>query len=104
MPDEVLRNPRLPKAFAPRREWDVAISDGPAERLGEDARIVVQIGRFRPRQIVDLSDMRCGVVEDRRYRTRHVNGRDRRGLAAAHRQLQLVGGPPAGGGEEKKEA
>jgi hypothetical protein len=32
MPDEVLRKPRLPKAFAPRREWDVAISDGPAER------------------------------------------------------------------------
>ena len=50
--DDVLRIPRLPKAFAPRREWDVAISDGPAERLGEDARIVVQIGRFRPRQIV----------------------------------------------------
>src|SRR5579864_4762350 len=40
VPDEVLRKPRLPKAFAPRREWDVAISDGPAERLGEDARIV----------------------------------------------------------------
>jgi hypothetical protein len=73
MPDEVLRKPRLPKAFAPRREWDVAISDGPAERLGEDARIVVQIGRFWPRQIVDLSDMRCGVVEDHRYRTRHVD-------------------------------
>ena len=82
MPDEVLRKPRLPKAFAPRREWDVAISDGPAERLGEDARIVVQIGRFRHRQIVDLSDMRCGVVEDHRYRTRHVDRRDRRGLAA----------------------
>jgi hypothetical protein len=41
MPDEVLRKPRLPEAFAPRREWDIAISDGPAERLGEDARIVV---------------------------------------------------------------
>src|ERR1700719_4115046 len=53
MADEVFRKPRLPKAFAPRREWDVAISDGPAKRLGEDARIVVQIGRFRPRQIVD---------------------------------------------------
>src|SRR5439155_19181869 len=53
MADEVLRTPRLPKAFAPRRGWDVAISDGPAERLGEDARIVIQIGRFRPRQIVD---------------------------------------------------
>src|SRR5262249_59075356 len=83
MADKVLRKPRLPKAFAPRREWDVAISDGPAERLGEDARIVVQIGRFRPRQIVDLSYMRCGVVKDRRYRTRHVNRRDRRGLPAA---------------------
>jgi hypothetical protein len=31
---------------------------------------MVQIGRFRPRQIVDLSDMRCGVVEDRRDRSR----------------------------------
>src|SRR5882672_12907579 len=57
MSDDVLRKPRLPKAFAPRREWDVAISDGPAERLGEDARIVIQVSRFRPGQIVDLSDM-----------------------------------------------
>src|ERR1700726_4801817 len=97
--DDVFRIPCLTKAFAPRREWDVAISDGPAERLGEDARIVVQIGRFRPRQIVDLSDMRCGVVEDRRYRSRHVDRRDRRGLAAAQGQRQLVGGPPPGGGE-----
>jgi hypothetical protein len=63
MPDEVLGKPSLPKAFAPRREGDVAISDGSAERLGEDARIVFQVGRFRPGQIVDLSDMRCGVVE-----------------------------------------
>src|SRR5262245_40701175 len=104
MPDEVFRKPHLTKAFAPRREWDVAISDGPAERLGEDARIVVQIGRFGARQIVDLSDMRCGVVEDHRYRTRHVDRRDRRGLAAAHRPRQLVGGPHAGGSEWKKEA
>src|SRR5580693_278747 len=101
MPDEVVRKPRLAKAFAPRWEWDVAISDGPAERLGEDARIVVRIGRFRPRQIVDLSDMRCGVVEDHRYRTRHVDRRDRRGLAAAPGQRQFVGGPHAGGGELK---
>ena len=70
MPDDEFRKPHLTKAFAPRREWDVAISDGPAERLGEDTRIVIQIGRFRARQIVDLSDMRCGVVEDRRDRSR----------------------------------
>jgi hypothetical protein len=69
------------KASAPRREWDIAISDGPAERLREDARIVVQVGQSRPGQIVDLSDMRCGVVEDHHGRTRHVNRRDRRGLA-----------------------
>ncbi len=63
MPDDVFRIPRLPKAFAPRREWNVAISDGPAERLGEDARIMVQIGRFRPRQIVDCPI--CGVGSSR---------------------------------------
>src|SRR3982074_1962029 len=103
MPDEVLRKPRLPKAFAPRREWDVAISDGPAERLGESTGIVVQIGGFRPRQIVDLSELGGGVVEDNSYRTRHIDRRDRRGLAAAHRQRQLVGGPHTGGGEQKKE-
>ena len=39
MLDEVFRKLRLPKAFAPRREWDVAISDGPAERLREDVEI-----------------------------------------------------------------
>src|SRR5882757_5043337 len=38
MADDVLRKPRLPKVFAPRREWDVAISNGPAQRLGENAR------------------------------------------------------------------
>jgi len=27
----------------------------------------------RPAQIVDLSDMQWGVVEDHRYRTRHVD-------------------------------
>src|SRR6201989_3138347 len=37
MPDEVLRKSRLPTACAPRRKWDVAISDLPAKRLGEDA-------------------------------------------------------------------
>src|ERR1700724_3518523 len=86
MSDDVFRIPCLTKAFAPRREWDVAISNGPAERLGEDASIAVQIGRFRPRQIVDLSDMRCWIVEDHRYRTRHIDRRDRRGPAAAHGQ------------------
>src|SRR5215472_11853052 len=55
MLEDVLRKPRLPEAFAPCWSWDVAIPDGPAERLGEDVRIVVQIGRFRPRQIVNLS-------------------------------------------------
>src|ERR1700736_1734718 len=81
MADNVLGKSRPPKAFAPCREWNIAIPDGPAERIGENARIVLQIGGFRPRQIVDLSDMRCGVVEDRRYRTRHIDRRDRRGLA-----------------------
>src|SRR5262252_3118508 len=80
MPDDVLRKPYLSKAFAPRRGWDVAISDRPAERPGEDARIVVQVGRFRPGQIIDVSDMRCGVVEDHRYRTRDVDRRDRKSV------------------------
>src|ERR1700746_777452 len=47
MAHDVLREPRLAKAFAPRREWDVAISDGPAECLGENARVMLQIGGFR---------------------------------------------------------
>jgi hypothetical protein len=64
MADDVLRIRRLTKASAPRREWDVAISDRSAERLGEDARIVIQIGRLRPGQIVYLSDMRCGDVKE----------------------------------------
>src|SRR6202045_5358449 len=92
----VLGKPRLPKSFAPRRKWDVAISNGPAERLGENPRIAVQIGGFRACQIVDLSDMRCGVIEDRSYRTRHIDRRDRRGPAAAHRQRQLVGSSHTG--------
>src|SRR5262249_13736627 len=56
MSNDVFRKPHLTKAFGPRREWDVAIYDGPAKRPGENTRVVVQIGRFRARQIVDLSD------------------------------------------------
>src|SRR6476660_2043343 len=32
MPDDVLRKARLTKTFAPRGGWNIAISDGPAER------------------------------------------------------------------------
>ena len=101
--DEMLGKERLPKAFAPRWKWDIAISDGPAERLGEGVRINLQVGRFRPRKAVYLSDMRCGVVKDHCYRTRDVDRRDWRGFAVAHRQRQLVGGPNAGRGEQEKE-
>jgi hypothetical protein len=52
--------------------------DGPAEHLGKDARIVIEIDRFRPGQIVDMSDMRCRVVKDHRHRARDVDRRDRR--------------------------
>lgn len=72
MPDDVLWKLRSPEAFAPRREWGVAIADRPPERLGEKPRVVVWVGRFRPGQIVDLSNMRRGVVEDHRYRTGHI--------------------------------
>jgi NAD(P)-dependent dehydrogenase (short-subunit alcohol dehydrogenase family) len=48
----MLRQARRPKFFAPLGSWRVAIADCPAERLGEDARVVVQVGRFRPGQIV----------------------------------------------------
>src|SRR5258705_10670985 len=64
MADDVLRKPRLPKAFAPRRKWDVAISDGPSERLGENARLVVQIGGVRPPQMEDLSDIGGRMIPD----------------------------------------
>ena len=33
MPDDVLGKLRLAKAFAPRRDWNVAIPDRPAERF-----------------------------------------------------------------------
>ena len=72
MPDDVLGISHLTKAFAPRREPDVAISDGPAERLGENARIVLQVGRSRSGEIVDLSDLRHGIVEDYCDCSRHV--------------------------------
>ena len=64
--DDMLRQACRPKFFALLGGWRVAIADRPAERLGEDARVVVQIGRFRPGQIVDVTDVRRRVVEDRR--------------------------------------
>jgi len=57
LPAEVFRSTRK----LARRD-----SDCPAERLGEDARIVVQVGRFGAGQIVDVTDVRRRVVEDRR--------------------------------------
>ena len=92
--DSVRRHARPQKLFAPAGEWHVAIADRPAERLGEHAGVVLQIGRFKAGQIVDLADVRRGIVEDDRYGARHVHSRDRRGLAAAHRQHQLVGASP----------
>ena len=62
--DHVLRKPRLPKTVAPRRERNVVISDGPAERLGEDARIVVQIGQFRPCEIKYGADLWSKVTDE----------------------------------------
>ena len=64
--DGVLRQARRPKFFAQLGNWRVAIADRPAERLGKDARVVVKVGRFRPGQIVDVTDVRRRVVEDRR--------------------------------------
>jgi hypothetical protein len=69
----MLRQPRRPEFFAPLGSWRVAIADRPAERLGEDARVVVQVGRSRPGQIVDVTDVRCRVVEDRRDSARDVD-------------------------------
>ena len=40
--DGMLRQARRPKFFAPLGSWRVAIADCPAERLGEDARIVIK--------------------------------------------------------------
>ena len=66
--DDLLRHARRPQFFTPLGSWRVAIADCPAERLGEYARVVVQVGRFRPGQIVDVTYVRRRVVEDRRDR------------------------------------
>jgi hypothetical protein len=49
--------------------------------------IVVQVDRFRPGQIVDVTNVRRRVVEDSRDGARDVHRRDR-----PQRQRQLVGG------------
>ena len=66
--DDLLRQARRPQFFTPLGSWRVAIADCPAERFGEYARVVVQVGRFRPGQIVDVTYVRRRVVEDRRDR------------------------------------
>jgi len=62
--DDMLRQARRLKLFAPLGSWRVAIADRPAERLGEDARVVIQVGRFRPGQIIDVTDVRRRIVEE----------------------------------------
>ena len=64
--DDMLGQARDPKFFAPLGGGRVAIADRPAEHFGEDTRIVVEVGRYRPGQIVDVTDVRRRVVEDRR--------------------------------------
>ena len=71
--DDMLRRARRPKFFVPLGSWRVAIADRPTERLGEDACVVVQVGRLRPGQIVDVTDVRRRVVEDRRDGARDVD-------------------------------
>ena len=63
--DGMLRQACRPKFFAPLGSWCVAIADRPAERLGEDPRVMVQVGRFRSGQIVDVTNVRRRVVDDR---------------------------------------
>ena len=64
MLDDVRGHARSQKLFAPAGEWHVAIADRPTERLGERACVVLQIGRFKAGQIVDLADVRRVVVLD----------------------------------------
>jgi len=71
--------------------WRVAITDRPAERLGEDARVVVQVGRFRAGQIVDVTDVRRWVVEDRRDGARR---RPMRRATNLRRRLPVLGTNP----------
>ena len=75
--DDVRGHASPQKLFAPVGEWHVAIVDRPTQRLGEHARVVLQIGRFKPGQIVDLADVRRGILEDDRYGARHVHSRNR---------------------------
>jgi hypothetical protein len=63
MADDVLGKFCLPKAFAPRLERDIAIQDGPAERLGEDPRIMVQIGGFRPSSARTRNPEQCVLLD-----------------------------------------
>ena len=63
--DDMVRQARRAKLFAPLGSRRVTIADRPAKRLGEDARIVVQVGRLRPGQIVDVTNVRRRVVKDR---------------------------------------
>jgi hypothetical protein len=51
-----------------------------------------------------MTDVRRRVVEDYRYGARHIESRDGRGLAVAHRQRQLVGFPHASSGQTQKKA
>jgi hypothetical protein len=54
----------------------VKVFPRPAQRLGEHPRVVLQIGRFKAGQIVDLADVRRGIVEDDRYGARVLPGRN----------------------------
>src|SRR6478609_5090657 len=101
--DDVRRHARPQKLFAPAGEWHVAIADRPTQRLGEHARVVLQIGRFKAGQIVDLADVRRGILEDDQYGARYVHSRDRGGFAPTHWQRQFVGVPHARGSEKPEE-
>ncbi|BAZ21448.1 hypothetical protein NIES4073_23260 [Kalymmatonema gypsitolerans NIES-4073] len=102
--EEVRWHPKLTKRISPPGERHVTIADGSAECLGKDARIVVQISRLKSGQIVNMTNVRGRGVEDRGNGTRHINSRDRRGLAVTQRQRQFVAVPDASSGETQEEA
>ena len=91
--DRMRRHTRLQKFLAPARERHVAIADCPPERLGEDACIVLRVGRFKAGQIVYPADVRRGVIQNNRNGARHVHSPNRRGFAETHWQRQFVGVP-----------
>src|SRR5689334_7327591 len=83
--------PALEQRLPPRLDWNVLKGDRAAKRLRILLGKEMHVLGLRTGQMIDLAYVRLWVLEQRGHHPGHVFRCDRRSLAVAERQSNLIG-------------